>query len=163
SVCAGSPRACGCLRAPGDAGTPVAAGSAGPITPKPATSRTAPGSLVVAFTSSRERATRQMAVTGLMLSAGFGVLTPVIVVSADDVAHADGSDHGVQLLASTRNFSTVPSGMFWPLTNLSTVKVIRGTSCGVPNGVAPGSSATRCAKSPKPSGVWPSAPTCHQV
>src|SRR2546423_2050191 len=162
SVGAGLTPTCVYDRSPGGAGTPVATGSAGPMSPKPSTVRTADGSVVDAFTSRRARFTRQIAATPLSASVGVAFLTTVTFTVAEEVPHVAGSENTEQFVTSSRNVSTVPSGMFGPLTNLLIANVMRGRSCVVPNGVAPMGSAIRCAVSLAASG-FKSAPTCPHV
>src|SRR4051812_19358772 len=129
------------------------------MTPKPTSVSSAPGSLVVALTSRRERDTRHVAVTPLNVSMGLGLATTATVVIAADVAHVPGSDQGEQLLTSTRNLSVVPAGTLLPFTNVSIGNVIRGRSCGVPKATATGAMRDGSVYF---SGL-PLASTCHHV
>src|SRR4051794_37633495 len=129
--------------------------------PKPATSSIEAALLVVALTSSRDRLARQIAVTPVSVSTGVGFFAMVTVVSADEVPHVVGSEKTEQLVTSSLNVRTVLSAMFFPFSSLSTLNVIVGRSCAVPNGVVP-CSRMRCAVSLAASGL-PVASVCHHV
>src|SRR6185295_14061735 len=162
SVGAGLTPTCVYDRSPGGAGTPVAIGRAGPISPKPTTVSTADGSLVVMLMSRRARLTRQTAVAPLSTSVVVASLVMVTVVSADEVPQVPGSDHGEQFVTSRRKFRTVPTGMSRPFMNAFTANVMRGLSLAVPKAATPPVSWMRCATSIAPSGV-PAASVCHHV